>query len=335
MRLLILGGTRFLGRAVARLALGQGHDVTCAARGASGRPVPGVRFVAVDRDDPVGLAPLDGERFDAAIDVTRRVDHARHTVAALAGRVRHWTFVSSISVYADFTRRGGGVADTPLLPPAPPEVTGAGSDFQWYGECKVSIERAYAEAFDRLFVCRAGLIVGPEDSSDRFPYWVRRLAGPGEVLAPGAPDDPVQYVDVDDLAGWLLHAAETGLTGTYDGVGRSTPRVEVLRGIAAGVGVPDPVLTWVDGEFLQARGVRPWSGEGSVPLWVPGARWVGFLDRDARSALAAGLVTRPVADSARATLAWMKAHPTAVQRGGLDLAEEANILQEWHSSRTG
>ncbi|MFI6824278.1 NAD-dependent epimerase/dehydratase family protein [Micromonospora sp. NPDC050187] len=331
MRLLILGGTQFLGRAMARLAVAQGHDVTCVARGASGAPVAGVRFVAADRSDPAGLAPLDGERFDAAIDVTRWLDQTHHTIAALADRVDHWSFVSSISVYAGFAAPGGGVADTPLLPPAPDGVTGPGPDFTWYGECKVSIERAYAEAVERLFVCRAGLIIGPEDPSDRFPYWVRRLAAGGEVLAPGAPDDPVQYVDVDDLAAWLLHAAVTGLTGTYDGIGAAVPRAEALRGIAAGVGSPEPRLTWVDTDFLQAREIRPWSGERSLPLWVPGAEWAGFLARDARPALAAGLVTRPVAETARRTLAWMDADPGAVRQGGLDPADEAAVLREWHA----
>ncbi|WBB79531.1 reductase [Micromonospora sp. WMMD882] len=335
MRLLILGGTQFLGRAVARLARAQGHDVTCAARGVSGAPVPGVRFVAVDRDDPAGLAPLDGDRFDAVIDVTRRLDHARHAVAALADRVDHVTFVSSISAYAQPVPVGSAVADTPLLPPAPADVLAPGPDFEHYGELKVSIEQEYAAAFPRLFVCRAGLIIGPEDPTDRFPYWVRRLAAGGEVLAPAPPDAPVQYVDVDDLAGWLLNAGATGLTGTYDGIGAPVPRAEALRAVAAGVGVPDAELTWVDPGFLQARDVRPWSGERSLPLWVPDPEWAGFLARDAGPALAAGLVTRPVADTARVTLAWMRAHPQDVRQGGLEPAEEAGILREWHAAEIG
>ncbi|WDZ84948.1 NAD-dependent epimerase/dehydratase family protein [Micromonospora cathayae] len=332
MRLLILGGTQFLGRAVARLAHAQGHDVTCAARAVSGRPVPGVRFVAVDRDHPAGLAPLDGERFDAMIDVTRRLDHARHAVASLADRVGHVGFVSSISVYPLAVPPGGTVADTPLLPPAPAEVVAPGPNFELYGELKVSIEREYAQAFERLFVCRAGLIIGPEDPSDRFPYWVRRLAAGGEVLAPGRPDVPVQVVDVADLAAWLLHAAATGLTGTYDGIGAAQPLEAVLRDVAVGVGAPGPALTWVPDEFLLAREVRPWSGVGSLPLWTGDSGFGGLLDRDARPALGSGLVTRPVAESARATLAWMTESPGAVKQGGLDPAEEARILREWHAA---
>ena len=122
MRLLVLGGTVFLGRAVARLARAAGHDVTCAARGVSGEPVTGVRFVQVDRDDPAGLSAVDGERFDAVVDVTRRPSHARHAVAALADRVGHWSYVSTCSVYADNATPGQRAATAELVAPAPAEV---------------------------------------------------------------------------------------------------------------------------------------------------------------------------------------------------------------------
>ncbi|MEH1015877.1 NAD-dependent epimerase/dehydratase family protein [Micromonospora sp. CPCC 206060] len=338
MRILVLGGTRFLGRAVARLAHDRGYDVTCAARSVSGAPPAGPRFVPVDRDDPDGLAALDGAWFDAVVDVTRRVDHARYALDTLADRVGHWVFVSSISVYADHSVPGRSVADSPLLPPAPDGVDGPGPDFRWYGECKVSIERAVLDRVgaDRSFICRAGLIVGPEDTSDRFPYWVRRLADGGEVLAPGRPDEPVQWVDVEDLAGWLLHAATTRLAGTFDGTGPARGLAEVLAGIAAGVDRPDPRLTWVDGDFLRARDVRPWSGERSLPLWVGGdPADAGFLARDVTDALAAGLTVRPVAASAQATLDWMTNAPEAVRPGGLGRAVEAEVLREWHAERDG
>jgi 2'-hydroxyisoflavone reductase len=332
MRILVLGGTVFLGRAVARLARAAGHDVTCAARGVSGRPIDGVRFVVADRDDPAGLSGLDGERFDAVVDVTRRPSHARYAVDALAGRVGHWTYVSTISVYADQATPGGTPASTPLLAPAPAEVDDpSGSNAHWYGACKVACELAVRDriAADRLFICRAGLLVGPEDPSDRFPYWVARLAAGGEVLAPGAPDEPVQLVHVDDLAGWLLHAAGTGLAGCFDGTGPVVTRAEVLAGIAAGVGAPHPRLTWVDGDFLRARDVRAWSGERALPLWLePG--YEGMLTRDVGAALAAGLAPRPVAEAAADTLRWMLAEPAAVARGGLDRAAEAEVLRDWH-----
>ena len=334
MRLLVLGGTRFLGRAVARVARDAGHDVTCAARGASGPPVDRVRFVVVDRDDPAGLSPLDGETFDAVVDVTRRPSHARHAVAVLADRVGHWSYVSTISVYADDVTVGQQAATAPLLPPAPPHVDDPSGDNQeWYGHCKVTCERVVREAVgsERTFICRAGLIVGPEDTSDRFPYWVARLARDGEVLAPGSPDDPVQFIDVEDLARWLVCAGEDGLAGTYDGVGVAMPRARFLAEVAAGVGRPDPQLTWVDQDFLKKHDVRPWSGERALPLWVPLPDNAAHLARDVTASLAAGLVTRPVAESARTTLRWMAAEPDAVRRGGLEPADETVVLREWHA----
>ncbi|MFG2048003.1 NAD-dependent epimerase/dehydratase family protein [Micromonospora sp. NPDC048935] len=336
MRILILGGTRFLGRATARLAVEQGHDVTAAARGVSGVAPPGVRFVPVDRDDPGALAQLADEGFDAVIDVTRQISHARHALDVLAERVDHLSFVSTISVYADHTTPGQTATDAPVLPPAPPEVDGpVGPDHRWYGECKVSIERLVRERMgvDRSFICRAGLIVGAEDPSDRFPYWVRRLSAGGEVLAPGRPTDRVQFVDVADLAGWLLHAAGTGLAGTYDGTGPAMSRADLLHGVAAGLGVADPTLTWVDQDFLLTHDVREWSGERALPLWVRLPESGGLMDRDATPALGAGLAIRPLSDTVRATAEWMAADPAAVPQGGLDPAGEAAVLREWQAVR--
>ncbi|MBM0275708.1 NAD-dependent epimerase/dehydratase family protein [Micromonospora tarensis] len=335
MRILILGGTQFLGRALARLAVAQGHDVTCAARGVSGVVPAGARFVRVDRDDPAALGSLAGAGFEAVVDVTRQISHARYALAALADHVGHWSFVSTISVYAEHATPGRSTANTPLLAPAPSDVDGpVGPEHRWYGGCKVSIERLVRERMgvDRSFLCRAGLIVGAEDPSDRFPYWVRRLSAGGEVLAPGKPTDRVQFVDVEDLAGWLLHAADTRLSGTYDGTGPAMSRAEMMAGVAAGLGV-DPRLTWVDQDFLLSHEVREWSGERALPLWVSLPESAGLMDRDASEALAAGLVIRPLPDTVRATASWMAAHPAAVRQGGLDPADEAEILRKWHAVR--
>ncbi|MEV0216617.1 NAD-dependent epimerase/dehydratase family protein [Micromonospora sp. NPDC050695] len=336
MRILILGGTRFLGRAVAHLAVAQGHEVTCAARGVSGVAPAGARFVPVDRDDPEALVSLASDGVDAVVDVTRQVSHARHALTALADHVGHWSFVSTISVYADNTTPGQTVADAPVLPPAPSDVDApVGPDHRWYGECKVSIERLVRERMgeDRSFICRAGLLVGAEDPSDRFPYWVRRLATGGEVLAPGRPTDRVQFVDVADLAGWLLHAAGTRLAGTYDGIGAAMSRADLLSGVAAGLGVAEPHLTWVEQDFLVARDVREWSGERALPLWVRLPEWAGLMDRDVRPALDAGLTVRPLSDTVRATASWMASSPDAVRQGGLDPVDEAAVLREWEAVR--
>ena len=331
MRILVLGGTVFLGRAVARCAVGAGHDVTCAARGVSGGHPDGARLVRVDRDRPEGLSALAGERFDAVVDVARRPSHVRQALTELGDRVGHWTFVSTISVYADDRTPGQRADSAPLLPAAPPEIDDA-TDEQ-YGPCKVAAEEAVAASGLAAFVCRAGLIVGPEDTSARFDYWVARLARGGEVLVPGRPEDQVQLVDVRDLASWLVLAAETGLTGTYDGVGAPVARREFMASIAEGVGAT-PRLTWVDQDFLAERGVQPWSGEGSLPVWVPLPDYAGLMSRDVSPALKNGLRTRPLSETARDTLDWLPSRPDPLIPAGLAPDDEARVLRAWHDRST-
>jgi nucleoside-diphosphate-sugar epimerase len=331
MRLLILGGTVFLGRAVARHARDAGIEVTCATRGTSGAPVDGVRWRRVDRDEPGGLAALDGERFDAVVDVARRPSQVRSAVAALADRVGHWVYVSSCSAYADQATPGQVAGSAPLLPAAPPEMdSGEGEE---YGRGKVACEEAVVAAVgaDRAFVCRAGLIVGPEDPTGRFSYWVDRLARGGEVLAPGDPADPVQFVDVRDLAAWLVHAAQAGLSGPYDGIGAPMSRADFLGAVAHGVGTTS-TLTWVSQDFLLDHGVRPWFGDRSLPLWLPLPEYGGFLGRDVSASLAAGLHTRPVADTARDTMRWLADRGGPDASCGLAPGEEADLLSAWHAA---
>jgi 2'-hydroxyisoflavone reductase len=328
MRLLVLGGTVFLGHAVAEQALAAGDQVTCLARGASGAVPAGVELVRADRDDPDGLAGLDGREFDAVIDVARRPSHVRRAVAALAARVGHWCYVSSCSVYADQATPGQRAATAPTLPPAPSNVDNAAGE--WYGPCKVACEQAVFSAVEpsRVFNCRAGLIVGPGDPSDRFTYWPVRLARPGPVLVPGAPHDLVQVVDVRDLADWLLLAARQRVAGTFDGMGAPTSRADFLAEVAAGAGRPDAELVWADQEFLAERGVQPWSGERSLPVWLPLPEYGGFLSRDPSASIAAGLTTRGLGQTSRDTLDW---HIRAGEPGlscGLSAADEAELLAE-------
>jgi 2'-hydroxyisoflavone reductase len=334
MRLLILGGTVFVGRTVARHAVAAGHEVTCAARGVSGEPEDGVTFVPVDRDDPDGLAPLRGLEFDALVDVSSRPSHVRRAVADLASRVGHSVYVSTGSVYSDTSTPHQRAIDAPVLDAAPPEVDDPrANNVANYGPCKVACEQAMIDGFgaDRTFVCRAGLIIGPDDPTGRFPYWVSRLARGGDVLAPGAPEDLVQYVDVRDLADWLILAAETRLAGVYDGIGAPVSREHFLTHVAVGVGARVS-LTWVDQEFLVEQRVQPWSGERSLPLWLPLPEYGGFLTRDVTSSLEAGLSTRDVADTARDTLAWLTGLRQAPDGdAGLTAADEAALLEKWRS----
>jgi 2'-hydroxyisoflavone reductase len=294
---LVLGGTRFLSRAVAAAAVARGHQVTCVARGASG-PVPaGATLVVADRDVPGALEPLRGQRFDAVVDVARAsLPWVRDALSAIdAG---HWTFVSTINVYADSVTPGQGV-DAALLDPV--ESGDADGDPAVYGAIKVASENAVRAGHPHSLVVRAGLICGPGDRSDRFGYWPARFARGGRVVVPDARDQPVQLVDVRDLAAWIVGCGERGVTGTFDGCGPRTTLGGVLAEIAGAVGGPDLELVPVAPDVLTAAGVTPWAGPRSLPLWLPPSH-AGIAARDTAPAAAAGLVCRPIADTARAAL---------------------------------
>lgn len=331
MRLLILGGTVFLGRALAGYAASVGDEVTCAARGRSGVVPADVELVRVDRAAPDGLAPLAGREFDAVIDVARRPSQVRAALGALADRVGHWSFISTGSVYPDSNPPGQPAETAPLVDPAPDGIDDpAVSGMEYYGPLKVVCEQAVRDSGVPAMINRAGLIVGPEDPSDRFTWWPVRLARGGDVLAPGAPEDPVQFVDVRDLAAWTVESARVGLTGVFNGVGTPMTRAEFLTSIAARMGgdAPDgpPRLVWVEQQALLDAGVQPWAGPRSIPLWLPLPEYAGFMNRDVRSSYATGLTSRPVADTAADTLAWYRAAGSPPLRCGLDPADEAELL---------
>lgn len=325
MRLLILGGTRFLGRAVAAQACANGHEVICAARGLAGPVADGARLVTIDRDAPDGLAALADLAFDAVVDVSRHPGQVRRAVAALKARAGHWTFVSTVSVYADNRTPGQEARSAPLKEPTAPEIEHATD--ATYGNAKVACEQALG---DDAFICRAGLIVGPEDPTGRFGYWPDRFARGGEILAPGTPDEPVQFVDVRDLAAWIVRAAESRIVGTFDAISPTFGRGEMLAACAAATGSAATV-TWVDPGFLAQEGVKPWSGPGSLPLWLPLPDYAGFMTRDTKPALNAGLTTRPLVETARDTLAWLRATDGPVI--GITGDEETRVLAAWHAAR--
>ncbi len=321
MRFLILGGTQFLGRAIATHALASGHDVTCAARGISGAVPPGARLIPIDRDARDGLAPLAAETFDAVIDVSRHPGQVRTAIAALRHRAAHWTFISTLSVYADNATPGQTEA-APLLAPTVRAVEHGTPET--YGPAKVACEQAVGPD---AFIVRAGLIVGPQDPTGRFTYWPLRLARGGEVLVGGSPDDAVQLVDVRDLAQWIVLAAQTGLTGTFNATGPAIPRAQFL---AACTGAAPCRFTWIDRAFLEAHDVKRWSGPRALPMWLPLPEFAGFNTRDIAPACAAGLAFRPLSETARDTLAWAQGATAAST--GLTAAEEAELLAAWHSS---
>ena len=315
MKLLVLGGTRFLSREVATQAVSRGWDVTCACRGESG-PVPdGAEHLRWDRADEAPDALSHGT-CDAVVDVTRLPSHVRRAVAATADA--HWVFVSTVSVYPD----NSSPAMEPLAEPITEDVDLA-VDPEAYGGMKVACEQVVQNGVASSMIARPGLIVGPGDPTGRFAYWPQRLARGGEVLAPGRPDDVVQVIDVRDLATWLLDAAESRTTGAFDAVGTPMPFAELLAGTAAGVGNTEPRLTWVDSEFLEAQGVVPWAGEGSLPLWLPRPEYDGMLAHDPGPAVAAGLRLRPVEETAPGCL---DSEVTA-----LTPEREAEVLAAWHA----
>ncbi len=195
----------------------------------------------------------------------------------------------------------------------------------------MACEETVLEGGTPAFVCRADLIVGPEDASHRFTYWPVRLARGGKVLAPGRPEDAVQLVDVRDLAARLVSAAGDGRVGVFDGIAPTTTRLDLLTRASAGVGRPEPELTWVDHGFLNDRRVRPWAGERSLPLWLPLPGYAGFMARDVSASVAAGLKVRDLRDTARATLDWYRSAGEPVLTCGLSGPYQAELLAAWHA----
>jgi 2'-hydroxyisoflavone reductase len=326
MRILVLGGTVFLSKAVAAEAVRRGHEVVCTARGASGKVPVGAELVVVDRDEPQALEPLRGERFDAVVDVAKMsVTWVREALNVLGDSTPHWTFVSSCSVYADQSTAGQTVR-SPTLEPLEDDPD-APFDADRYGAVKVASEIAVRDALeDRAFIVRAGLITGHDDPSDRFGYWPARMSQGGRVAVPDTPDQPAQHVDVRDLADWIVDSAENRLVGTFDGMGPSEPLSLVLGEIAGAVAPQDTELVRVPEDVLQELKINPWAGPRSLPLYLP-ENYLAMMFRDASPAMAAGLRVRPLADTARDALEYERALGLGrVRRAGLTRAEEDELL---------
>ena len=334
LRILILGGTGFIGPHQVRYAQERGHTVTLFNRGKTNPGLfPNVEKLQGDR--AVGdYKALKGRDWDVVIDnPTTFPRWVREAGAALKGHAKHYVFISTISVYAandtpDADETAAvGTTDTPDSE----DRTKFG---QLYGPLKALSEKEAEKAFPgRATVIRPGLIVGPGDLSDRFTYWPARLARGGEVLAPGNPTDAVQIIDARDLAEFTVRVCENNTTGVYNCTGPQSPltMAEMLGGIRA-VTSTDAHLTWVDAPFLEAQQVRPWA---DMPVWVPpDADSKGFARRSIRRALDKGLTFRPLAVTAKDTLDFYNAEPEerkAKLRAGLDPAREKEVLAAWHA----
>jgi len=324
MRLLVLGGTQFLSRAIAAEAVARGHDVTCAARGVSGAVPTSARHVPLDRSAP-DWSGLEGE-WDALVDVARTPSWVSGALDHLADRVTHWTFISSISAYADQSTPGGTPETLPLLDPITEDVEQ--DTPETYGAQKVACEQDVLARAPQPLVVRPGLIIGPGDPSGRFTYWAERLAEGGEVLAPESPDRDTQAIDVRDLAAWVVTCAEQRRTGVYDATGPAVRLGDLVDEVVEAVGGQATPI-WAPADFLLEREVAYWAGPRSLPLWLPeDAR--GMTTHDVTATLAAGLTLRPVGQTARDTLEWVRANPDA-PRTGLTRAEEQEIVDDWLS----
>jgi nucleoside-diphosphate-sugar epimerase len=333
MKLLVLGGTIFVGYAVAAEATQRGHEVVCAARGESGSVPDGATLVKVDRDAEDGLAPLAGQDFDAVVDVSPlSFPWVSRALVALGARAGHWTFVSTVNVYTDVRTTGLTPATGELVPALEQHATrddvmDAGEEgVLLYGGIKVASENAVRDAMgDSAFVVRPGLVTGSWDRSDRFGYWPGRFARGGRVLVPDLPDQRIQIIDVTDLARWIVDAGEKRLAGTFDAIGPHRPTDTVIEEIAAAVGF-DGEMVKATSEQLTAAGVNPWGGPKSLPLWAPDG-YDGFKTHDPTPSLEAGMPVRPFADAVADALdRERELGLDRVRKAGLSLDEEKEVL---------
>jgi 2'-hydroxyisoflavone reductase len=343
MKLLIIGGTRFLGRHLVTAALERGHEVTLFNRGTQPAPLAPVETIHGDRNKD--LDKLQGRRWDVVIDTCGYLPRAVKAAAEkLSGSVEHYVFVSSQSAYADVS--APGVTETAPLRSLTSEqleraysidTSGQPSYGDLYGGLKALCEHAAEQAMPRrVLVVRPGLIVGPYDQTDRFTYWVVRVARGGEVLAPGRPERPVQLIDARDLAEWTVAMAERGGTGTYNA--NRPPNTLTMQDVldqCKSASNSDAAFTWVSEPFLHEEKVAAWS---EMPLWLPEAeapQLAGFMFVNCDKALAAGLHIRRLADTIRDTLAWAEEElPDAQLKAGIDPEREQALLRKWHQSRT-
>lgn len=331
LRILILGGTGFIGPYQVQYALDRGHTVTLFNRGRTNPALfPGVEKLTGDRASD--LRSLEGRDWDVVIDNSAtNPDWVERSASLLVKRVPRYVFMSTRSVYRD-TSRVPMTVDAELFTPENTPVK-PGEPLP-YGLAKVLSERTVRKYYgDRTLIVRPSLVVGPGDLTDRFTYWPVRIERGGEVLAPGDGNDYVQVIDARDLAEWMIRLAEAEVTGVYNALGPKQPRTfaELLYGIKA-VTTSDCTFTWVIADFLAAHDVQ---GYREMPVWYPsrGAR-AGFGRFDISREVALGLTFRPLAVTARDTLDYYHAQPPerqATLRAGISAEREAAVLRAWHA----
>ncbi len=328
MKILILGGTMFLGRWLVEAALQRGHEVTLFNRGKTNPDLfPQVGKITGDRSQSV--AALEGRRWEAVIDTSGYVPRiVRMAVEQLKDQVDHYTFISSISAYKDMSQPGTdeNAPVATLEDESTETVTG-----DTYGALKALCEQTVQQVMPgRALVIRPGLIVGPHDPTDRFTYWPVRVARGGDVLAPGRPERQIQIIDVRDLAEWNIRMIEGKQVGVYNATG---PLPELTMGglleTCRQVSGAQAEIHWVDEGFLLDQHVEPWM---QLPVWVPEIQpeYGGFMAADISRAVEAGLTFRPLASTVRDTLEWARTRPEDHRwRAGMAPEREQELLDLW------
>jgi 2'-hydroxyisoflavone reductase len=326
MKLLVLGGTSFVGRHLVLSARAAGIDVTLFNRGRTNPDLfSDVERIAGDRDGD--LSGLAGRGWDAVLDVNGYVPRVvDETLTALDGRYDHYTFISTVSVYADSGAEGPDESSpVATLDEDTEEITG-----ESYGPLKALCEdRVRSAAGDRALIVRPGLVVGPHDPTERFVRWIRRAADGNEVLAPGDPDRQITFIDGRDLADFTVRLLSRGASGTFNDIGpaQRCSMGDLLQTCVDTTGA-GATLTWVPEQFLLDHDVVPWA---DLPLWVPAAD-NGLVAADNSRALEAGLTIRPLPDTVQATWRW-DGDRTDRRVAGLPVEREREVLAAWHAHK--
>ena len=340
LRILVLGGTRFLGPHMAEYALARGHTLTFFNRGKTNAGVlPDIERIQGDRNGQ--LDGLKGRSWDAVIDTSGYVPrHVRLSAELLHLQVPHYLFISTVSVYASFASANDERSPVGKLADESIEKV----DGETYGPLKALCESTATAVYGAAHttVLRPGLIVGPDDNTDRFTYWPARAARGGQFVAPGSPRDPVQVIDVRDLAAFAVQAVERQTVGVFNLLsppGQFTIGDVVDASVEAAWKIvdpqPPPQAVWLPADFLAAQKVAPWS---DMPVWAPSVGdEAGFALVSAARALEAGLRIRSMTETVTDTLRWHLQRPAAEQqklKAGLSPAREAEVLAAWHNSRS-
>ena len=346
MKLLILGGTRFVGRHLVTAARARGHEVTLFNRGRHSPDRPAdVETILGDRDRD--LNKLQGRRWDAVVDTCGYLPRTvKASAELLSSSVDIYVFVSSLSAYADFSQAGideraplSTLTSEQLAAANAIDPSGQASAASYggmYGGLKALCEQELSEVLpDRVLIIRPGLIVGPYDYTDRFTYWVERVARGGDVLAPGRPDHYVQFIDARDLADWTVEMIERKRTGVYNANGLPNElTMERLLDECKMASHSDASFTWVREDFLLNEKVAAWS---ELPLWMPeeaAPDLKGFMFVSSSKAVAAGLTFRPLSTTIKDTLNWWETNcPDQALKAGLDRDKEHELLRQWHETQ--